>query len=295
MVNGFQVWGGGIYERDDFYDVADELGIMIWEEGKFACSLYPRGKEFLESVAREVEDQLRRLSHHASIAIYSGNNENMGPGMGSDATLVDYVALYDTTLQVAVRSTDRSRPYWAASPSNGNIVDDPDRGLYIQRWGDVGDSRYGDAHVYPQFGRSVPGEPDRAQIVDCEDLSRFQTSRFISEYGFISMESWASMMSVTDPVTDITADGNSSQLFFRMRQDWPRGQQVLLGQLALHYDMPASKNGPEAYKDLTYLSQAVHAHCLTLSSAHYRLQRGSAAATMGLMFWSLNNQVRTFH
>ena len=54
--------------------------------------------------------------------------------------------------------------------------------------------------------------------------------------------------------------------------------------------MPSSKDEFEAYKDLTYLSQAVHAHCLSLSSAHYRLQRGSASATMGLMFWSLNNQ-----
>lgn len=56
--------------------------------------------------------------------------------------------------------------------------------------------------------------------------------------------------------------------------------------------MPTNANGFEAFKDLTYLTQAVHAHCLTLSSAHFRLQRGSAAGTMGLMFWSLNNQVR---
>ena len=68
--NTIRIWGGGIYERDDFYDIADELGLMIWEEGKFACSLYPRDKQFLESVATEVSDQIRRLSHHASIAIY---------------------------------------------------------------------------------------------------------------------------------------------------------------------------------------------------------------------------------
>lgn len=152
------------------------------EEGKFACSLYPRDKEFLSSVATEVDDQIRRLSHHASISVYSGNNENMSPGMSSDATLIDYSALYDDTLQVAVRATDRSRPYWAASPSNGNTVDEPDRGLFIQRWGDENDARYGDAHIYPQFGRSVPGKPDQARIIDCEDLSRFQTARFVSEY-----------------------------------------------------------------------------------------------------------------
>ena len=126
---------------------------------------------------------------------------------------------YDETLQVAVRATDRSRPYWAASPSNGNLVDDPERGLFIQRWGDSNDARYGDAHIYPQFGRTLPGHGG-AEVVDCEDLSKFQTARFVSEYGFISMESWASMASMTQP-EDLTADGNSSQLFFRMRQDWP--------------------------------------------------------------------------
>jgi beta-mannosidase len=103
------------------------------------------------------------------------------------------------------------------------------------------------------------------------------------------MESWASMATMTLPA-DLTADGNSSMMFFRMRQDWPNGQEVLLGQLGVHYDMPTSKNQTEAYKQLTYLSQVVHAHCVTLSSSHFRLMRGSAAGTMGLMFWSLNNQ-----
>ena len=91
------------------------------------------------------------------------------------------------------------------------------------------------------------------------------------------------MASMTLPA-DLTADGNSSMLFFRMRQSWPRGQEVLLGQLGVHFDMPSSANQMEAYKDLTYLSQVVHAHCLTLSSSHFRLLRGAAAGTMGLMF-----------
>ena len=97
------------------------------------------------------------------------------------------------------------------------------------------------------------------------------------------------MQSMTLP-TDLTADGNSTQMFFRMRQNWPTGQEVVLGQIKRHFKMPANPNATEAYKDLSYLSQAVHAHCVTLSSSHFRLQRGSSAATMGLLFWSLNNQ-----
>ena len=93
-----------------------------------ACSLYPRDRQFLDSVRTEVVDQIRRLSHHASIAVYSGNNENMNTGTQTDATLVDYSALYTDTLQATVRAMDRSRPYWPASPSNGNVIDDPERG-----------------------------------------------------------------------------------------------------------------------------------------------------------------------
>jgi hypothetical protein len=283
--NMLRVWGGGVYERDDFYDIADELGIMIWEEGKFACALYPRDKQFLDSVTTEVEDQIRRLSHHASLTVYSGNNENMKQGQKGDQQMSDYSMLYDHTIPTAIRAVDRSRPYWPASPSNGPLFNDPERGLFIQRWGDEKDSRYGDVHGYPNF----EGFGSSGTTIDCETLSAFQAARFVSEYGFISMESWASIMSMTLP-TDITADGNSSQLWFRMRQSWPHGQGILLGQLAQHYNMPTHPDPVEAYKDLTYLTQAVHAHCVTLSSAHYRLQRGSASATMGLMFWSLNNQ-----
>jgi beta-mannosidase len=90
-----------MFERDDFYELADEKGIMVWEEGKFACSNYPRDKAFLQSVRTEVADQLRRLSHHPSIVIYSGNNENQKNAETTPTKTVDYSVLYDDTfLQV---------------------------------------------------------------------------------------------------------------------------------------------------------------------------------------------------
>ena len=78
---------------------------------------------------------------------------------------------------------------------------------------------------------------------------------------------------------EFVSDQSSCRGWTTHFQDWPNGQEVLLGQLGLHFDMPTTKNQTEAYKDLTYLSQAVHAHCLTLSSSHFRLMRGSAAGT----------------
>jgi len=72
-MNMLRVWGGGIYELDEFYELADELGIMIWQDFMFACALYPTDPNFLKSVDTEVVQQIRRLQHHPSIAIWAGN------------------------------------------------------------------------------------------------------------------------------------------------------------------------------------------------------------------------------
>lgn len=75
-MNMLRVWGGGVYESDTFYSIADELGILIWQDMMFACSMYPTEERFLESVRTEVEQQVRRLQHHPSVAVWAGNNEN---------------------------------------------------------------------------------------------------------------------------------------------------------------------------------------------------------------------------
>ncbi len=74
-MNMLRVWGGGIYESDDFYDLCDELGILVWQDFMFACSMYPGDREFLENVRQEAVDNVKRLRHHPSIVIWCGNNE----------------------------------------------------------------------------------------------------------------------------------------------------------------------------------------------------------------------------
>jgi beta-mannosidase len=74
-MNMLRVWGGGIYEMDEFYELCDELGILVWQDFMFSCSMYPGDQPFLDSVRAEAEDNVRRLRNHPSIAIWSGNNE----------------------------------------------------------------------------------------------------------------------------------------------------------------------------------------------------------------------------
>lgn len=136
--NMIRIWGGGLYQRDYLYEVADKRGLLIWQEFMFACSLYPRNRDFLDTVQNEVRDVVRRLAPHPSIVLWSGNNENQNEGTSSIQKQLDYVLLYDTTIQEELRRNDRSRPYWPASPSNGYLIDDPDLGVFIQRWGKEG-------------------------------------------------------------------------------------------------------------------------------------------------------------
>ena len=146
----------------------------------FACSLYPRDHAFLHTVQQEVRDVVRRLAPHPSIVLWSGNNENQNEGTSTIQRQLDYVLLYDTTVQEELRRNDRSRPYWPASPSNGVLIDDAELGVFVQRWGKESDLRYGDIHRYDYY--SV-----------CTDISKYPAPKMASEFGYHALPSFFSL------------------------------------------------------------------------------------------------------
>lgn len=270
--NIVRVWGGGIYQVSDFYDICDQLGIMIWQEFMFSDALYPRDEAFLASVREEVQHQVRRLAHHPSIALWSGNNENQGSAQRDTVYLIDYSVLYDGNVHATLVNYDLSRPYWPSSPSNGATVDDPSRGLYIQRWGDSSDPHYGDVHRY-----------DYTDL--CTDVTKFPRPRFTSEYGFQSYPSLETLKAISEP-----QDWDNNSPLMLHRQHHPNGNEQLAQQMARFFHLPDNANNETKFGDFIYLTQVVQAICIQAESEHYRrIKHEQNAYTMGAMYWQLND------
>ncbi|MEA3505608.1 MAG: glycoside hydrolase family 2 protein, partial [Bacteroidota bacterium] len=132
--NMLRVWGGGIYEKDIFYDLCDEYGILVWQDFMFACAMYPGNKEFLKNVEKEAVQNVKRLRNHPSIALWCGDNEilsawnrwgwkenvleNQGQNI-ADTVWKAYDDIFHNILPDVVNKLDPKRLYWSSSPSAG--------------------------------------------------------------------------------------------------------------------------------------------------------------------------------
>jgi len=124
-MNMIRVWGGGVYEHDAFYDVCDELGLLVWQDFMFACAPYPEHEPaFIDNVRAEVRHQIERLRHHPSMAVWCGNNEGqavqgfMNRMFGTNDALAGAL-YYDGIMPEALAELDPTTPYWPGSPTGG--------------------------------------------------------------------------------------------------------------------------------------------------------------------------------
>jgi beta-mannosidase len=122
--NMLRVWGGGLYESNDFYIACDRAGILVWQDLAFACTTYPADDPaFVAEIEAEVRHNLRRLAHHPSLILWCGNNEiDLGVADGwiacSDETKAANRKLFHETMREWVTAEDPTRPYWPTSPSS---------------------------------------------------------------------------------------------------------------------------------------------------------------------------------
>ena len=118
-MNMIRVWGGGIYESEAFYDLCDELGLLVWQDFMFACAIYPGDAAFLRSVQTEAEQQVRRLRHRACLALWCGNNEIESLNLDllkQPALRRNYDAVFHRLLPTVVARHDAVTDYWPSSP-----------------------------------------------------------------------------------------------------------------------------------------------------------------------------------
>jgi len=259
-MNMIRVWGGGVYEKRAFYDICDELGLMVWQDFMFACALYPASNEFLANVEAEARHQVRRLSWHPCVALWCGNNENeqsLGwsreAGENRDRYVVDYSRLYVDTLGRVAAEEDPDRAYWPSSPSNG-----------VQEWGDPQDQTRGDVHYWGVWHGGKPfGEYLKIR------------PRFSSEFGFQSFPSVETLSEVLGE-----GDWNLTSPAMEHRQRSGTGNRSIIDHIARAFRMPKS------FEDLIYLSQVLQAVSIKTAVEHWRRIKPWC---MGSIYWQLND------
>uniref|UniRef100_A0A669QRU7 Beta-mannosidase n=1 Tax=Phasianus colchicus TaxID=9054 RepID=A0A669QRU7_PHACC len=278
-MNALRIWGGGIYEQDDFYDICDELGIMIWQDFMFACALYPTNQDYLESVRAEVSHQVRRLKSHPSVVLWSGNNENEAaiasnwfsiPHADREVYIKDYVMLYVKNIREIVLAEDKSRPFVVSSPTNG--LESIKEGWLSEN---PYDTHYGDTHFYDYSS-------------DCWNWSVYPRTRFASEYGFQSWPSFSTLEKVSSAV-----DWSYTSNFSLHRQHHENGNDQMLQQIGYHFKLPLTTDPIKKFKDTIYLTQVMQAQCVKTETEFYRSSRSEIIKgeghTMGALYWQLND------
>jgi beta-mannosidase len=259
-MNMIRVWGGGQYEPDYFYDLCDELGLMVWQDLMFSCMSYPSNREFLEDVRTEITQQVRRLSHHASLALWCGDNEVIGSlhwYPETKAAPERYVANYDrlnSMLGYIVADEDPGRRFWPSSPSLGYMD-------FSDGW--HSDTR-GDLHFWDVWHSA-------------KDFSAYRNvnPRFASEFGFQSFTSMNVIETFAGP-----DDMNPSSPVMESHQRNTGGNARIVETMLRYFRFPTD------FDQMVFLSQVQQGLAIKTAIEYWR---STKPRCMGTLFWQIND------
>jgi beta-mannosidase len=262
-MNMLRVWGGGVYESELFYDLCDEYGILVWQDFMFACGMYPGDPAFLANVREEAAGVVKRLRNHPCLALWCGNNEidegwrnwgwqrQYGYSAADSAKIWnDYVRLFHELLPEIVAELDSGAAYWPSSPGFGRA--DP-RSL-----------AEGDSH---DWGVWHDGEPF--------DSFREKVPRFMSEFGFQSFPSPATIAGFADP-----DDWRLESAVMLAHQKHPRGNETIRAYMERDY------RAPRDFESFVYVSQLLQAEGMKTA---IEAQRRAKPSCMGSLYWQLDD------
>ncbi|MFC1923217.1 glycoside hydrolase family 2 protein, partial [Chloroflexota bacterium] len=258
--NMLRVWGGGFYEEDRFYNLCDRYGVLVWQDFIFSCSIYPLDDpEFTENVRQELVENIRRLRHRASLALWCGNNEMEWGWVDwgwNRPELQDlkaaYAQFFHQILPEWCQAEDPDHPYWPSSPSSDTPFIDPNGQ-------DQGDSHYWDVW----HGR----KPFTAY--------RDQYPRFMSEFGFQALPPLATIRTYADE-----ADWNMTSYIMEQHQKNASGNSLMVGQMLDTFRLPKD------FASMVYLSMALQAEGIRYGVEHWRRYPDRVA---GILYWQLND------
>jgi beta-mannosidase len=255
-INLLRVWGGGIYESDDLYDLADERGLLMWQDFLFACAAYSEGEPMRAEVEAEARENVTRLSPHPSLVLWNGNNENTwgsvdwgwagelnGRGWGDH--------YYRELLPTVLSELDPTRPYSPGSPYSFGEYRHPN------------DERYGTMHIWDVWNRE-----------DYTAYARYKP-RFLSEFGFQGPPAWSTLTRV---VHDEPLD--------------PFGRQMLVHQKAHQGNVKLERGwrghlpDPATMEDWHWTTQLNQAHAVRFGVEH---ARSLTPHNTGTIVWQLND------
>ncbi len=259
-MNMIRIWGGGRYEPDWFYDLCDEVGLLVWQDFMFACHLYPSTPEFLAEVDAEVRDVVARINHHACLALWCGDNELIGAltwfpesRKERDRYLVNYDRL-NRTVEAALHSVLPGANWWPSSPSPGPLA-------FGDAWHD--DSS-GDMHFWSVWheGRDF-------------DHYRDVSPRFCSEFGFQSYPSMSAIRRFADP-----ADFNIAAPVMESHQKNAGGNARIAETMFRYFRFPVD------FESFVYLSQVQQGVAIKTAVTHWRSLKPHC---QGTLYWQLND------
>ena len=256
-MNCIRVWGGGYYPGDEFYDICDELGLLVWQDFMFACAVYNLTEEFEANITAEFIDNVRRLRHHPSLALWCGNNEMeqfvaMDQWVSSKRQKADYIKMYEYVIPKVLAKEDPQAFYWPASPSSGGSFDAPQ------------DPNRGDVHYWDVWHGLKPFTDYRNYLF-----------RYVSEFGFQSFPCMETIERFTLP-----EDRNIFSYVMEKHQRNASANGRIMFYLSQMYLLTGDMD------TLTYASQLLQAQAMQYGVEHWRRHRGRC---MGAVIWQLND------
>ncbi len=261
--NTIRVWGGGYYPEDEFFDECDKAGIIVWQDFMFACSSYKLTDKLEKTINAEIQDNIKRLRNHPSLALWCGNNEieSMWEGWGipedKDAQ-ADYVRIFEEIIPQAVKTLDPQRFYWPSSPSSGG--NQYGNGVFKGS----SDNHRGDQHYWDIWHNFKPLTEFRKYLYP-----------FCSEYGFESVPNIKTIRTFAEK-SDLNLCGPVMEAH----------QKCVAGNEKLLYYIAQMCRYPYSFEKLIYASQLVQSDSIRSNVEHMRRNRGKC---MGSLYWQVND------